>query len=506
MAGATLLSRILGLIREQVMAALFGAGAATDAFAVAYRIPNMLRDLFAENTFSSAFIPVLTKIHGQNPERARELFRSLFVLLGLTTTVITCAIIIWAPEVTLLLTDQSFSDDPSRFEATVLLTRIMAPFLVLISLAALFMGTLNMLKIFFVPSLAPAFFNGIMIASMLFFPSWLEERGLTPILSMGLGVVLGGIGQMLIQVPWLLKRKFSPLGSIKLRSPPIGKIVKHMGFATVGIGANQINILVTTILATGTLVGAVSWLNYAFRLFQFPIGVLGVSVANSNLVHFSEYYKKGEIGKASQTLQSSYLLSLTVMIPATVMLFFTAQECVHLVFERNAFQSRDTSMTFQALRLYSLGLVFYGIYKVFSPTFFALDRPRLPVTISIVSIVFNIIFCLVLTPHYGFLVLAMGTGLSMLINSSLQAVFLKKLLKLPLSFFFNAKVFKLAVAGTICGIVLQTTHAHLFPWNGSLLLKIGGLGCSFTFALLAYLVPLVVMGEISLWRKNHSSS
>ena len=500
MAGATLISRILGLVREQVMAALFGAGAATDAFAVAYRIPNMLRDLFAESAFSSAFIPVLTRLHNQDPEQAKLLFRSLFLLLGLTTATITAAIIVFAPELTLLLTDQSFSNDPSRFELTVLLTRLMAPFLVLISLAALFMGTLNMLKIFFVPALAPAFFNAIMIASMLLLPDWLEGQGLHPILSMGMGVVIGGLGQMLIQIPLLIKRKFSLMGSVKLSSPSIRKIVQHLGFATIGIGANQINILITTILATGTVVGAVSWLNYAFRLFQFPIGVLGVSVANSNLVHFSEHFKKGEMKQAVQTLQSSYLLSLTVMVPATLMLFFTAKECVHLVFERNAFLPKDTTMTFQALRLYALGLVFYGAYKVFSPTFFALDRPRLPVAISIASIAFNILFCIKLTPTYGFLTLALGTTLSMLINSGLQALFLKKLLNLSPSFFINIKILKILLAGTVCGLVLSTTPPYLFPWNQGILLKMGGLGCIFALSLLAYLIPLVLMKEIKLFR------
>ena len=337
-----MISRILGLAREQTMAALFGAGAATDAFTVAYRIPNMLRDLFAENAFASAFIPVLTKLHKQNPEQAKQLFRSLFVLLGLVTTIVSCAIIVWAPEITLLLTDQTFSSEPSRFALTVLLTRLMAPFLVLISMAALFMGTLNMLKFFFVPSLAPACFNGIMIASMLLLPERMEQLGFHPILSMGIGVILGGLGQMLVQIPLLIKNKFFPTGSLKLSSRPIQKIVKHLGFATIGIGANQINILITTILATGTVVGAVSWLNYAFRLFQFPIGVLSVSVANSNLVHFSEHYKQGEIKQAIKTLQSSYLLSLTVMIPATLLFFFTARECVHLVFERNEFKAEDT--------------------------------------------------------------------------------------------------------------------------------------------------------------------
>ena len=507
MAGATLISRILGLIREQVMAALFGASAATDAFTVAYRIPNMLRDLFAENAFSSAFIPVLTRLHQQNPEQAKQLFRSLFVLLGISTTIISCAIIILAPQLTLLLTDQSFSSEPARFELTVLLTRLMAPFLVLVSLAALFMGTLNMLKIFFVPSLAPACFNGIMIATMLLLPEKMEQLGLHPILSMGLGVIAGGLGQMLVQVPLLLKSKFYPIGSIKLSSHPVKKVINHLGFATIGIGANQINILITTILATGTMLGAVSWLNYAFRLFQFPIGVLGVSVANSNLVHFSEYYKQGKIKQAGKTLQSSYILSLTVMMPATLILFFTAQECVHLIFERNAFRVKDTIMTFQALRLYALGLIFYGAYKVFSPTFFALERPRLPVTISIISIAFNILFCITLTPRYGFLTLAAGTGLSMMINSTLQAFFLKRLLGLKTAFFFNIKVLKIVLASAASGIVLKIIQPYLFPWSQGLIHKIGGLGCIFALTLFVYLISLIVLGEIKFpKRTDHSSS
>ena len=192
MAVATLTSRLLGLVREQAIASVFGASGITDAFTVAYRIPNLLRDLFAEGAFSSAFVPVFTEERGKNYQSARRLLWSLFVVLLVATGVICLAIILWAPIVVDWVTDDRFTNDPDRFALTVQLTRWMAPFLTLVSLAALFMGALNSLKIFFVPALAPAFFNLVMIACVLTLPPWMEKWGLHPIFCLAVGVIGGG--------------------------------------------------------------------------------------------------------------------------------------------------------------------------------------------------------------------------------------------------------------------------------------------------------------------------
>lgn len=495
MAVATFTSRILGLVREQAMAAAFGASGLTDAFTVAYRVPNMLRDLFAEGAFSSAFVPVFTEERLKDPLAARRLLWSLFVLLGSVTALISIAIIIFAPQVAGLLTTEKFLGDLQRMEVTITMIRIMAPFLLFVSLAALFMGALNSLKIFFVPSLAPAFFNVVMILSIWFVPEYLEARNVNGIVALAIGVIAGGFVQMMVQVPLIFKVAYGPLGPFKLFSEATKKISNRVGIGTIGIAANQINIIITTILATGTVLGAVSWLTYAFRLFQFPVGILSVSIAGSNLVHFSDRWKAGDHKDAKSLLKSSYLLSFFTIIPACVLLYSLAQESVHLVFERGAFDREDTLMTTKALYFYLVGLPFYGLYKIFAPTFFTLDHPKVPVFISVASITFNIIFCLALVPHYGFAVLALGTSVSMALNCLLQIFFLKKYLQLKLDFFINLRLLKILFAGLCCLVVTKYLGMNFFDYSRHFMVKlvtfcgIGLAGAS------TYLALVLALGE-----------
>ncbi len=501
MGAATFLSRILGLVREQAMAAVFGASGLTDAFTVAYRVPNMLRDLFAEGAFSSAFVPVFTETRLKNPLDARRLLWSLFILLGSVTGLISIFIIIFAPQIAGFLTAEKFLGDFQRMEITVLMIRIMAPFLLFISLAALFMGALNSLKMFFLPSLAPAFFNIVMIFSIWFLPDYLESKNVHGIISLALGVIGGGLAQMLVQVPLLFKVAYGPLGPIKLINEASKKISHRVGIGTIGIAANQINIIITTILATGTVLGAVSWLTYAFRLFQFPVGILSVSIAGSNLVHFSDHWKSGRYREAKDLLKSSYLLSFFTIIPACALLFALAKESVHLVFERGAFSPEDTLMTTEALYFYLVGLPFYGLYKIFAPTFFTLDRPKVPVFISVFSIALNVIFCLILTPQYGFSILALGTSLSMAINCIIQMIFLRKYLDLKRGFFLDIRILKVVLAGGCCFIITHFLAQKYFIYEQHFALKaltfslIGGAG------VFIYGGLLLMLGEMGFLKK-----
>lgn len=499
MAVATFLSRILGLVREQVMAAMFGASGTTDAFLIAYRIPNMLRDLFAESVFSSAFVPIFTEIKQKNPEEAKKLLWSVFCLLSIITSIISLAIIIFAPEIIDLFAPK-FVEVPEKFELTVNLIRIMSPFLVVIALAALFMGVLNSLKIFFVPSLAPAFFNIIMIASIIFVPSILDSYGIHKAISLGLGVILGGIVQLAIQVPLILSTGYGPKGPIKLISKSTKRILNRVSIGTIGVAANQINVLVSTILASTTLVGAVSWLNYGFRLFQFPVGILGVSIAGSNLVHFSEAWKQNDSDRAKKYLQASYFLCLLTLIPAFALLFSMATESIHLIFERGQFLAKDTLMTSKALKLYLLGLPFYGIYKVFSPTFYALDKPKIPVICSSLTIFFNIVFCVTLVPFYGFEILALGPSIAIFINCFALTVILKRLLNLDLSFFINLRIIKILLSGVICFIGTSWLTKYLFNFEDIFIKKV----INFCFVGLAgvflYVVTLAILGELKSFK------
>ena len=501
MAVATFSSRILGLVREQAIAAVFGASGVTDAFTIAYRIPNMLRDLFAEGAFSSAFVPTFTGVKLKNEKLAKGLLWSMAVLLFLITATLSGLIIIFAEDIVLALTNEVFNSDQERLMITVQLVQIMAPFLVLISLAALFMGTLNTLKVFFIPSFAPALFNVVMIACVFLLPDHLKVWGHHPVLSLGIGVILGGFVQMIVQVPLLFKKGFGPQGPFKLVSTDSKVILHRIGIGTIGIAATQINIIVTTILATSTVVGAVSWLSFAFRLFQFPVGILSVSIAGSNLVHFSDAWKRDDKEGAKKFLETSYFLSLLTIVPAMALLFALSKESVHLVFERGAFDMNDTLMTNSALMFYLVGLPSYGLYKIFAPTFFTLDKPKIPVRISVFAILCNIVFCVILTPKYGFWILALGTSLSMIINSSIQGALLKRYLDLSWSFFFNLRIVKIIASGIVTYFATAFMARDFFNYDAHFVSKIT-IFCGIGFLGAAcYGVSLLILGEGSALKK-----
>lgn len=496
MAIATFSSRILGLVREQVMAAMFGASGLTDAFTVAYRVPNMLRDLFAEGAFSAAFVPVFTENKLKGEKEARILLWSLFVMLLVVTGTISTLIILNSESIVSFMTDEVFRENIERFEITSNLVKIMAPFLVLVSLASLLMGALNSLKVFFIPSFAPALFNIVMIISMLFVAPVLTSKGINAIYSLGWGVLVGGFFQFLIQVPLVFKKNFGPLGPLVFFSKSTKKIVNRVGIGTIGIAATQINILITTLLATGTVVGAVSWLTYAFRLFQFPVGILSVSISGSNLVHFSDAWKNEKKEEAISILKSSYFLSFLTIIPAFALLMSMRELSVKLIFERGLFTEKDTLMTADALKFYLLGLPFYGVYKLFTPTFFSIDRPKVPVVISTFSIAVNLIFCLYFTPKYGFLTLAFGTSLSMIIIVLSQSIFLSKILGLNFSFFFNLRLLKVLASGVACFFISSYLAKILFYQDYDFLNFIVRFVITGLAGVATYIISLFTLGEL----------
>lgn len=492
MAIATFFSRILGLVREQVMAAYFGASGVTDAFLVAYRIPNLLRDLFAEGAFSSAFVPTFVEANQQSQQESRELMWSLFWLLFFITGTICLGIIIFAPQLISLFAP-AFTKDPGKFELTVNLTRIMAPFLTFVSLAALFMGALNSLKVFFIPALAPASYNVMSILSMLGLSGVLTKMGYHPIYSLGIGAMLGGFMQAVVQLPLIWKKGFKPLWPKKFWTPRSKKVVKLIGPGLIGFAAAQVNLLITTILAT-PIIGATSWLNYSFRLFQLPVGILSVSIGNSNLVHFSEAWKKGDESGAKAQLQQSYYLSFLTVMPALVILYCLSDEIVNLIFERGQFTRESTIMTGEALRMYALGLPFYGLYKIWVPTFYALDRQKIPVLASLLSIGVNIAFCLLLTPIFGFKILALGTTLSVLVNSAFQSWVLKKDLSLSWGFFFSPRIFKVIGATVLSAVVVETLLKVEF-FSQPFFTKCFYLASQMSAAAFLYVSFLLILGE-----------
>lgn len=500
MAVATFCSRILGLVREQFIAFYFGASGLTDAFLIAYRIPNLLRDLFAEGAFSAAFVPTFVDANLKDQVKARKLLWALFILLGSFSLIVGAFIILYTPELINLFAP-TFKESPDKFQITVTLARIMSPFLCFISIAALFMGVLNSLKVFFIPSFAPVFFNVAMIASMIIFPPILVSKGAEPILSLGLGVLLGGLLQAFVQLPLIIKKGYGPVLPDKIFSKQTKKVFILLGPGLLGFAASQINLVINTILASSTVVGAVSWLSFSFRLFQLPVGILSVSIGNSNLVHFSNAWKADQKEEAIKFLKSSYFLSLFLVLPAMLALWFCADEIVNVIFERGRFDSESTKMTAKALRWYALGLPVYSFYKIFVPTFYAIDRQRIPVLCSIFGIIINIIFCVLLTPKYGFEILAIGTSLSMAINTAIQAFILSKDLKMPLSVYFNMRIFKLLISALItsCGIYYISGYFDFFAYT--LFMRIFLLAGYLFFIATCYFIFCALIGERAAVKK-----
>src|SRR3954452_18678382 len=375
---ATMTSRVLGLVRDQVMAYLFGAGNAVDAYNVAFRIPNLVRDLFAEGAMSAAFVPTFTRyLTREGRPAAWRLGNHVVNALLMVTAVLVCAGLIFTqPLVTMFAED--YSRVPGKLELTILLTRIMLPFLTLVAVAAAFMGMLNSLNRFFVPALSPAMFNVASILCALLLVPVMPRVGLPPIAAMAIGVLIGGIGQILIQSPLLRKEGYRYQPVLDVREPGLRQVLILMGPGTLGLAATQINVFVNTVLATGEGTGAVSWLNYAFRLMYLPLGIFGVSTATAAMPAIARHAAREDLPGMRHEVASGIAMMTVLNIPATLGLIALARPIIAMLFERGAFTAHDTDATAAALMCYALGLTGYSVVKVVSPTFYALHESRTP--------------------------------------------------------------------------------------------------------------------------------
>ena len=413
---AVMASRVLGLIREQIFAGMFGAGYAYDAFVVAFRIPNLLRDLFAEGALSAAFITVFSDYDTNKGEKATwQLANTVLTFFLLLLSLITLIGIYFAdPIVNLLAPD--FQEVHGKTDLTVQLTRIMFPFLIFVSLGAVVMGVLNTRNRFFIPALSSSFFNlgsiigGVSLA--LFFPT----IGQPAIAGMAWGTLIGGLLQLLIQVPSLYKVGFSLRPRINFRDPGLKRILLLMLPATIGLSATQINIFVNTNFAASCVEGSVSWLNYAFRLVQLPIGIFGVALSIAVMPILGKHAAQKDFQGLQQTFNSSLIMVLSLTIPATVGLILLAQPIIRLIFEHGAFTDFDTMRTAEALTYYAYGLFAYAGIKVMVPVFYALGETRYPVIGSFIAVVSNIIIITLTIDSFQHKAIALSTSCTIALN------------------------------------------------------------------------------------------
>ena len=419
-------SRVLGVVREQVLASLFGAGDAMDAYNVAFRIPNLLRDLFAEGAMSAAFVPTFThQLTIAGKDAAWRLGRNVMTSLLLVTGSLAIAGIVFAhPIVSALASD--YASVPGKLPLTALLARIMLPTIVFIALAAAAMGMLNALHHFFIPAFAPATFNIATIVCAIVLVPLAPRLGLPAVAAIAIGTVLGAAAQFLIQWPTLYGEGFRYRPLVNVRDPALMRVLVLMGPGTIGLAATQANVFINTILATGQGTGAVSWLNYAFRLMYLPIGLFGVSIATAVLPTVSRRTAERDHDGVRRTVAEGMSLMMVLNVPATVGLVLLAAPIIRLIFERRAFTAADTAATAAALQYYAIGLIGYSITRIVSPVFYALGHNRTPVLVSVAAVAINIAASLALVRVIGYQGLALATSIAALFNASALLILLRR--------------------------------------------------------------------------------
>lgn len=410
-------SRVLGLVREVVFAALFGAGAVADAFAVAFRIPNVLRDLLAEGALSSAFVPTFTAaLHNDSEPRAHHLGNLVMSLLLVITGTLTAAGMIWNEQVVLMFAS-GFAEDPHKLALAARLTRIMMPILSLVTLGAVWMGMLNARRHFIVPAVAPAIFNVVsLLGGAVVW--WLRSSVEDGIVVWAVGTLLAGVAQAGTQLPALWRLGYRPWIRLRgvLADPGVRRVARLMAPATVGLAAVQLNIIVNTHFASEVGDGALAQLSYAFRLFFLPLGVFGVALATVTTTDVSEEAARGDRAALAQRVADSASAGWMLTSASAVGLVVLAVPVTTLVYAHGETSSEAAAQIGFILQAYVIGLVPYALVKIFAPAFYSIDRPRIPLLASATAVAVNITFNALTFRQLGAPGIALGTALGAMAN------------------------------------------------------------------------------------------
>lgn len=422
----TLLSRLLGLVREMVIAAKFGASASTDALFVAFRIPNLLRRLFAEGAFAQAFVPILAEYRQRRgDERAKLLIAHVASLLSLLLLIISILGVFCAPYLVYVIAT-GFNDSSGQADLTANLIRLTFPYLLFISLTSLFASVLNTWGHFAVPAFTPALLNISFILSALYLTPYFNP----PIIALGLAIFLGGIAQLLFQIPFLLRLKLWPKLRWKPNDPGVIQILKRMAPAVIGVSAAQISLVINTNIASRMQTGSVSWLTFADRLMELPVGLLGVAMATVILPALSISVADKKNDEYQATLEWGLILMLVISIPSVCGLIVLSEPILITLFMRDQFSLVDVSMTKVAFWGYGIGLVPIVMIKLFAPVFYANKDTRTPVRIAIKAIIvtqlLNIVFWMLLPDHVKHAGLALAISGGAWLNATMLLLGLRR--------------------------------------------------------------------------------
>jgi putative peptidoglycan lipid II flippase len=418
---ATFSSRILGFIRDMVLARLFGATAAADAFFVAYRVPNLLRELFAEGSMSAAFIPVFTEYHTRRTKReAWELASAMFTTLLTIVTLMMLLGMIAAPGIVWLLAP-GFHDDPSKLALTTLLTQMMFPYLVFISLAALAMGILNSLRAFAAPALSPVFFNIFIIGCAVFVSPHMAE----PIYGVAIGVVAGGAAQFAMQLPGLRTRGMLMGFRCEPGHPGVKRVGRLLLPSLLGLSVTQVNITISTILGS-FFAGGPTYLFYGMRLIQFPLGIFGVALATAILPTLSSQASRSAWDELRGTLAFSLRMILFIMLPAMLGLILLRTPIVHLFFQHGTFTAADTQGTALAVLCYAVGLWAFAGARIIVAAFYSMQDTRTPAFTAVGAVLANLVFSLLFMDSLRHAGLALATALAGMLNVTILVAVLNR--------------------------------------------------------------------------------
>ena len=462
--GGTLISRVLGYARDAVIASYFGAGLASDAFFVAFRIANLLRRLVGEGALTSSFVPVFTEmLIRRTKEEANKFLYGFFTLFFFIVVALT-ALGILASEKLVLLMSPGFSAIPEKFALAVNLTAMMFPYMIFIGLMAIAMGALNSLKHFTVPAVAPAFFNAAIIFCVFFVTPFFKE----PVYAVAVGVLLGGFLQFIVHLPVLAKYGMFPRPSFYFTDAATLKIFRLMGFSAIGLGVYQVNIFVTTAFASTLSEGSVSYLYYASRLMELPLGMFGVAFMQAVLPSLSEYAVKNDYESFKTSLSFAIRMANFVSIPATVGLAALAMPIIAALFQRGEFSGTDASETAFALYFYAVGIVPVATSRILIAAFYSIKDTHTPVWIAAVVVIFNLLLCYLLIKPLGHGGLALATSAAAFVNLALLAVALRlKLGRLGIRDIILSTVKSLAASFVMGAVIYSATIYGLTEGFGS---------------------------------------
>ncbi len=463
---ATLISRILGYIRDMLIANFFGATMAADAFFVAYRIPNLLRKLLGEGSLSTSFIPVYTQyLTTGKRDSSRELLRAALGIFGTVFIILTAGGIILAPQLVSLIAP-GFRSDPEKFLLTVRLTRIMFPFLIAIGLGAITLGILNSRSRFFIPAIAPCMLS----ISEIFFILVVVRYVSPPIRALAYGVVVGGFGQLLVQLVPVLKMEKKLIPSLNISHPGIRKIGRLMLPAIAGLSIMQVNSFVDTICATLLEAGSVTHLYYGNRLMQFPLALFGTAVATVMLPQMSRHAAGNDLASLKEAVSVSLRSVSFLILPASAGLLVFGGPIVRLLFERGLFTPEDTAATSFVLAFYACGLIFYSGVKIMAGAFHSMQDTKTPVKVASIAMIINVILNIIVVTVEPVRVLLSSAGLAgaTAAASAVNFLLLIAVFRIRFGLIGGKAVFrsvaKHLIASFILGFFLYYASRYTAPW------------------------------------------